>query len=86
MTGICKNARCVYICPMQSNNDNWLDRAPKLWIPNAKINEQGLKPMFDEIIQLVTPLCIKERDMTIVRMLKHLQDNVETLEDKTRNA
>ena len=69
-----------------THTNNWEDRAPKLWIPNAKINEQGLMPMFDEIIQLVTPLCIKERDMTIVRMLKHLQDNVQTLEDKTRNA
>ena len=71
---------------MEHTSNNWETRAPRLWIPQAKVNEQGLKPMFDEIIQLVTPLCIKERNMTIVRMLKHLQDNVETLEDKVRNA
>jgi hypothetical protein len=69
-----------------TQNNNWQTRAPRLWIPGAKVNEHGLTPMFDEIIQLVTPLCIKERDMTIVRMLKHLQDNVETLEDKIRKA
>jgi len=71
---------------MEHTRNNWESRAPRHWIPQAKVNEQGLKPMLDEIIQLVTPLCIKERDMTIVRMLKHLQDNVETLEEKTRNA
>ena len=38
--------------------------------------------LFDEVIQMATPYCIKERDMTLVRKLKALQ----TLIDKTENA
>lgn len=59
MTGICKNARCVYICPMHTINS-----------------------LFDEVIQMATPYCIKDRDMTLVRKLKDLQDLI----DKTENA
>lgn len=38
--------------------------------------------LFDEVIQMATPYCIKDRDMTLVRKLKALQ----TLIDKTENA
>ena len=38
--------------------------------------------LFDEVIQMATPYCIKDRDMSLVRKLKALQ----TLIDKTENA
>lgn len=38
--------------------------------------------LFDEVIQMATPYCIKDRDMTLVRKLKALQDLIQ----KTENA
>lgn len=41
-----------------------------------------INSLFDEVIQMATPYCIKDRDMTLVRKLKNLQDLI----DKTENA
>ena len=37
-------------------------------------------PLFDEVIQIATPDCIRKRDMTLVRKLKNLQDYTERIE------
>ena len=37
--------------------------------------------LFDEVIQMATPYCIKDRDMTLVRKLKALQDLIEKTEN-----
>lgn len=39
-----------------------------------------MSPLFDEVIQLATPDCIKRRDMTLVRKLKELQNYTQRLE------
>ena len=36
--------------------------------------------LFDEVIQLATPDCVKRRDMTLVRKLKDLQNYTQRLE------
>ena len=52
-------------------------------------------PLFDEVIQIATPDCVKRRDMTLIRKLKNLQtyterieklldDAMSTLEDATK--
>ena len=52
-------------------------------------------PLFDEVIQIATPDCVKRRDMTLIRKLKSLQtyterieklldDAMSTLEDATK--
>lgn len=38
-------------------------------------------PLFNEVIQLVTPECINKGDMTLVRKIKALQDYTEKIED-----
>jgi len=37
-------------------------------------------PLFDEVIQMATPDCIRNRDMTLVRKLKNLQEYTEHIE------
>jgi len=37
---------------------------------------------FDEVIQEVTPLCIRERNMTLVRKIKQLQEHCERIENQ----
>lgn len=37
-------------------------------------------PLFEEVIQLATPDCVRRRDMTLVRKLKDLQNYTERLE------
>ena len=37
-------------------------------------------PLFDEVIQLATPDCVRRRDMTLVRKLKNLQEYTERIE------
>ena len=36
--------------------------------------------LFDEVIQLATPDCVKRRDMSLVRKLKDLQNYTQRLE------
>ena len=36
--------------------------------------------LFDEVIQLATPQCVTNRDMTLVRKLKDLQNYTQRLE------
>lgn len=38
--------------------------------------------LFDEVIQMATPYCIKDRDMTLVRKLKALQHKTQRVEDE----
>lgn len=42
--------------------------------------EHTSSPLFDEVIQLATPDCVKRRDMTLVRKLKELQNYTQRLE------
>jgi len=37
-------------------------------------------PLFDEVILMATPDCIRNRDMTLVRKLKNLQEYTEHIE------
>ena len=42
--------------------------------------------LFDEVIQLATPDCIKRRDMSLVRKLKDLQNYTQRLEKIAEDA
>jgi len=42
--------------------------------------------LFDEVIQLATPDCIKRRDMSLVRKLKELQNYTQRLERIAEDA
>jgi hypothetical protein len=42
--------------------------------------------LFDEVIQLATPDCVKRRDMTLVRKLKDLQNYTQRLEKIAEDA
>ena len=42
--------------------------------------------LFDEVIQLATPDCVKRRDMTLVRKLKDLQNDTQRLEKIAEDA
>jgi len=42
--------------------------------------------LFDEVIQLATPDCIKRRDMSLVRKLKDLQNYTQRLERIAEDA
>jgi hypothetical protein len=42
--------------------------------------------LFDEVIQLATPDCIKRRDMSLVRKLKELQNYTQRLEKIAEDA
>jgi hypothetical protein len=42
--------------------------------------------LFDEVIQLATPDCVKRRDMTLVRKLKDLQNYTQRLEQIAEDA
>ena len=57
--------------------------------------QHTITPLFDEVIQIATPDCVKRRDMTLIRKLKNLQtyterieklldDAMSTLEDATK--
>lgn len=41
-----------------------------------------INSLFDEVIQMATPYCIKDRDMTLVRKLKALQSRTERVEQE----
>jgi hypothetical protein len=41
---------------------------------------QHTSELFNEVIQMATPYCIRERDMTLVRKIKNLQEYTEKLE------
>jgi hypothetical protein len=43
-------------------------------------------PLFDEVIQLATPDCVRRRDMTLVRKLKDLQEYTERIEQLLDDA
>ena len=42
--------------------------------------------LFDEVIQLATPDCIKRRDMTVIRKIKDLQNYTQRLEKIAEDA
>ena len=42
--------------------------------------------LFDEVIQLATPDCIKRRDMTVIRKIKDLQNYTQRLEQIAEDA
>ena len=42
--------------------------------------------LFDEVIQLATPDCIKRRDMTVIRKIKDLQTYTQRLEQIAEDA
>ena len=42
--------------------------------------------LFDEVIQLATPDCVKRRDMSLVRKLKDLQNYTQRLEKIAEDA
>ena len=42
--------------------------------------------LFDEVIQLATPGCIKRRDMTVIRKIKDLQNYTQRLEQIAEDA
>ena len=42
--------------------------------------EHTSTPLFQEVIQLATPDCVRRRDMTLVRKLKDLQEYTERIE------
>ena len=48
--------------------------------------QHTISPLFDEVIQMATPHCIKDRDMTLVRKIKNLQEYTEKLEDLLQKA
>ncbi|MGB1944876.1 MAG: hypothetical protein ACPHM0_04235 [Flavobacteriales bacterium] len=43
-------------------------------------------PLFQEVIQLATPDCVRRRDMTLVRKLKDLQEYTERIEQLLDDA
>jgi hypothetical protein len=43
-------------------------------------------PLFQEVIQLATPDCVRRRDMTLVRKLKDLQEYTERIEKILNDA
>jgi len=43
-------------------------------------------PLFEEVIQLATPDCVRRRDMTLVRKLKDLQEYTERIEQLLDDA
>lgn len=42
--------------------------------------------LFDEVIQLATPDCIKRRDMSVIRKIKDLQNYTQRLEQIAEDA
>ncbi len=48
--------------------------------------EHTCTQLFDEVIQLATPDCIKRRDMSLVRKLKDLQNYTQRLERIAEDA
>lgn len=48
--------------------------------------EHTCTQLFDEVIQLATPDCIKRRDMSLVRKLKELQNYTQRLENIAEDA
>ena len=42
--------------------------------------------LFDEVIQLATPQCVTNRDMTLVRKLKNLQNYTQRIEQLLDDA
>jgi len=48
--------------------------------------EHTCTQLFDEVIQLATPDCIKRRDMSLVRKLKELQNYTQRLERIAEDA
>jgi len=48
--------------------------------------EHTCTQLFDEVIQLATPDCVKRRDMSLVRKLKDLQNYTQRLEKIAEDA